>query len=339
MYKRLSILILLTVLWMLSYAQDPQISQFYSAQLLLGPSFAGSTDGSRAGLNFRDQWPVIPGSFITYAVSYDHYFAGAGSGVGAMFLRDQAGTGKLSTTDMILQYSYSFRINRRWNARPGIQFYYSERSVDYNRMTFGDQVSVDNVASTTVEVFPGRNRAGFIDFAASGLVYSDRYWAGLTADHLARPNESLLGIDSRIPMTYKVYGGGKVGLNGRIGKYNEESLTFAFLYKAQGKYDQLDVGVYWLKKPLIIGLWYRGIPFLKSYQKGYQNNDALVILVGCKWNDLSFGYSYDFTISRLITSTGGAHEGSLQYEFLQNLDSKKKRKKEVVPCPKFWEPS
>lgn len=318
-----------------SIAQDPQLTQFYAAPLYLAPSFAGTTNGSRVCINARDQWTAVPGAYVTGIASYDHYFPSMKSGVGLFALYDRAGSGRLSTTTFALQYSYEINLNRKWNMRPGLQFYFSQRAVDFSRMTFGDQVTLNGIASTSVEVFPLHSKTGYVDFAASMLAFSDRYWGGLTVDHLARPNESLTGVNSRIPMTYKFYGGGKFGLNGRLGKYDEESLTFAVLYKFQGKYDQLDLGVYWLRKPLVLGLWYRGLPLVKSYEKGYPNNDAVMLLVGYQLLDMKIAYSYDFTVSRLVTSTGGAHEISLSYEFLQDQQAKKKTRRVIVPCPKF----
>ncbi|PLX13048.1 MAG: hypothetical protein C0594_01675, partial [Marinilabiliales bacterium] len=230
---------------------------------------------------------------------------------------------------------YHFKLDRKWQVRPGIQFYYSQRAIKYHLMTFGDQVSIDATAPTSVEVFPEYNKVGYIDFAASVLAFSDQYWGGFTIDHIARPNESLTGSESRIPYTCKVYGGAKYGINGRLGKYDEESITIAALYKCQGKYDQLDMGAYWMKKPLVLGFWYRGIPGIKAYKPGYANNDAAMILVGYRLFDMSIAYSYDFTISRLVNSTAGSHEISIQFEFFQDQKIKRRQKRVIVPCPKF----
>ena len=56
------------------------------------------------------------------------------------------------------------------------------------------------------------------------------------------------------------------------------------------------------------------------------------ILVGYKIEQFSVGYSYDFTINKLLTSTGGAHEIALIYEF---TNKRKKRKRHMIPCPEF----
>ena len=81
--------------------------------------------------------------------------------------------------------------------------------------------------------------------------------------------------------------------------------------------------------PLIFGLWYRGIPFVTS-----QAGDAVIGLVGIKTKQLHIGYSYDFTISNLITSTSGAHEISLVYEF-NSFTMGQRTRIRAIPCPEF----
>ena len=72
----------------------------------------------------------------------------------------------------------------------------------------------------------------------------------------------------------------------------------------------------------------RGIPFYKEVF----NRDAFTVLVGIKTRSMNIGYSYDFTISKLITSTGGAHEISMSYAFRTKPIKHKPR---AVPCPEF----
>jgi hypothetical protein len=100
----------------------------------------------------------------------------------------------------------------------------------------------------------------------------------------------------------------------------------------QGKFDQLDAGLYLTLEPMVFGLWYRGLP-IKNYEPGLPNNDAAIFLVGYKQDNLSVGYSYDLTVSRLGVSTGGSHELSLTYTFASPQSRKKFAKK--IPCPKF----
>ncbi|MFT4523977.1 MAG: hypothetical protein ACI85F_000118, partial [Bacteroidia bacterium] len=52
-----------------SLAQDPQFTQFYANPLYLNPAFAGSKRCPRVVMNYRNQWPAISGTFVTYSAS------------------------------------------------------------------------------------------------------------------------------------------------------------------------------------------------------------------------------------------------------------------------------
>ena len=82
-----------------------------------------------------------------------------------------------------------------------------------------------------------------------------------------------------------------------------------------------------------LGLWYRGIPIVKSYKPGYANNDAVSFIAGYKKDRISVGYSYDLTISKLFRSTGGAHEISVTYSYCPPAKKIKPRKR--IACAKF----
>ena len=109
-----------------------------------------------------------------------------------------------------------------------------------------------------------------------------------------------------------------------------EALSLAGNFQIQGKFMQTDVGLYYYKTPFIFGIWYRGIPFMTS-----QPGDAIIGLIGIKTKQLHIGYSYDFTISNLIASTGGAHEISFVYEFNSFSIGGGRKKIHAIPCPEF----
>ncbi len=327
-------ILLILVLSATCYAQDPQLTQFYAAPLYLAPSFAGSTEGSRVVLNYRNQWPLVKSAYQTYAMSYDHYFASKKSGVGVLFVKDVAGTGELSTTNFGLQYSFDLTVTPKWHLRPGIQIQVTQRTIDFEKLVFFEQLTFVGTIPNNSEANTMEHTA-YLNFAASILGYSRTEWFGVNFDHINRPNQSLRNYESTVPMTYKVFGGKKISIKGKIGSYKEESLTMALNYKAQKEFDQLDLGVYWYKSSVVVGVWYRGIPLLKAYEPGYGNNDAIMLLAGYQLEDLKIGYSYDLTVSKLVSSTGGSHEISIIFEFLQDQKLKKRRRKVMVPCPKF----
>lgn len=308
-------------------AQDPQFTQFYANKLYLAPSFAGAVQQDRISLTYRNQWPSLPGTFVSYAFAYDHSFSSFNSGIGFLVLRDLAGSGNLSTTNFGVQYSYDIQINNWWHVRPGIHFLYTQTGLDFDKLLWNDQISVGGTTTTT-EQRPGLETKGDVDFSASALAYSDKHWFGFSVDHMLKPKNSLYGNDYTVPLKVSLFGGTQVIRKGRLLSPIDESLSIAFLFKNQDKISQLDLGLYWFKSPLMLGLWYRGIPVINNEKVG----DAVAFLAGYKIEDFSVGYSYDFTISRLLSSTGGAHEISLIYEF---KTSRAKKKRRMIPCPEF----
>lgn len=329
----------------LAFAQDPQLSQFYAAPLYLNPAFAGSAMAPRAILNYRNQWPALSANYVTSMASFDTYFDRINSGVGLLVINDQQFS-NLKSVSAALQYAYQLQISDRVSARAGFEAAYVTRSTDFFRLTFGDQLSNRGLISPTtldpVAEFGPRLR--YTDFSTGGLVYSDQFWGGVSVHHLNRPDQSFgAGVADRLPMKISVQAGYKIPLadyeiGNNLGDQidREKSVSFATLYKKQGKFDQLDVGAYVTYAPLTFGVWYRGIP-VKQYERGLNNHDAAIFLIGYRQDNFSFGYSYDATISSLGFSSGGAHEISLSYTLDTDRDPKprNKRRKRELSCPKF----
>jgi type IX secretion system PorP/SprF family membrane protein len=312
-----------------SYGQDPTFSQFYANPLYLAPSFAGATQEYRFGLNYRNQWPAIPGVFETYSISFDKAMPNFNSGIGVLATYDVAGSGDLSTTNIGLLYSYDFNINREWHIRPGVNFKFYYLGLNIGKLIFNSQLtgSGGTVPSTNPPPF---DRVADVDFASSVMVYNDRIWGGFTLDHLLAPKTSFWGDDARVPVKFNLFGGMQLIKKTRLLVKMKEVLSVAVNFQMQQKFYQTDMGLYYYKEPLMFGLWYRGIPFVTS-----QAGDAIIGLVGFKTNQLHIGYSYDFTISNLISSTGGAHEISVMYEFNSFSLGQQRKRIRAIPCPEF----
>ncbi len=334
-------------------AQITHFSQFFSTPMTMAPSFAGYTEGSRLSLNYRDQWSKIPGTFVSFAAAGDHYFRRAKSGVGVLLFRDQAGTGKLSLTEAGLQYAYRIKLgekrgykNNEWFIRPGIQLKFSQRALNFGDLTFIDQLLANGntTGGYTTQPVPAES-VGYLDLTGSALAYNETYWGGFTMDHLLTPNQSLTAGDANVVMKVSVFGGAKIPLKNKQSRMQrvrygreQESVNFVGHYRYQGGTDQLDLGAYWERDPLVLGAWFRGIP-IKGFAAGsgdnYENIDALIVLVGVKLkNDVSIGYSFDVTVSRLLNHTGGSHEISLVYKFNKNGGNLRDMHT-IIPCPAF----
>jgi type IX secretion system PorP/SprF family membrane protein len=314
-------------------AQDPHYTQFYASPTYLSPAFAGTTVQNRFVLQFRDQWPAIPGAFVSYNLAADQYLPSLKSGIGLIATRDQAGSGALSSTSVLLQYAYEIRLKHKVFLRPALQMGYASRSVDYSKLVFNDQLARGGDVPT-YENYDGRNH-GYTDIGSGLLFFTPKMWFGVALQHMNEPNQSLLESESLLPRQLNIHGGYRFQIrSGGMVRKTPQTIVAAFNYRAQGKFDQLDIGAYYEREPIFCGLWYRGLP-VKYYQPGYMNNDAIAVLAGVKVGDWRFGYSYDITISRLALNSGGAHEITT---ILELADKRKKRsmaRRRVVPCAKF----
>ncbi|OFX59936.1 MAG: hypothetical protein A2046_03430 [Bacteroidetes bacterium GWA2_30_7] len=319
--------------FLVSFAQDIQLSQTFANPTFLAPSFAGSTDGGRVLANYRNQWPSIPKAYITYMLAGDYYFSSKKSGLGALLIRDVAGEGTIITTNIDLQYSYNIPISQFWEIRPGIQPSFNFKNLDYSSLIFKDQL-LNGGSVSSIENFPS-DKIFYMDFSASLLAFSVKNWIGFNVDHLLKPEYTFINGENKMPIYYSLFGGTKLDINGGLYTMKDEYLLLNFLYKNQQKYDQLDLGVFLQREKLGFGFFYRGIPILKSYKKNYANNDALIVMAGYRHKNLNIIYSFDLSISRLFSHSGNAHEITLTYLFNQDLQLKKKFKKKIIDCPKF----
>ncbi|MGF1533871.1 MAG: type IX secretion system membrane protein PorP/SprF [Bernardetiaceae bacterium] len=308
-----------------TWGQDVQFSQFYQAPLYLNPAFTGSLQGFRAGINYRNQWPNLPSNYVTYSIFADYHIAEANSSIGLIAKRDEQGSGAspILSNDLGLIYSYAIPLNPNTVIQPALQGTFVQKQLNTNALLFPDQF--DNNGPTgapTQENFPNNN-VTYIDISAGLLFLSDNVWAGLSAHHLNRPNQSFLDEESRLPTKFSLHGGY------RIEFYDYDfSIIPSFVYQRQGAAQQLHAGVFGVWNPLMAGIWYKGFP-IEEYQGLPSNNDAIVFMAGVRIAKLNmeFGYSYDFTISNLSNYGANAHEISLTYSIMGSGN---------LYCPDIW---
>jgi len=332
--KKLIIIILFTGSH-LAFAQDAQFSQYYQAPLYLNPGFTGITAQQRLVVNHRIQWPSLPQAFSTYAASYDMFINELRSGVGLLFTSDKMGSAGWKTTTASLLYSYKVKLTDNLVFSPGLIFGYGTNGIDRTRLRLADGLQYDGMS---LDPDVARiSQQSYFDFGSGFLLYSKAFWLGAAFNHMNRPNLSVLGETSRLGVKTAIHGGVRLDLSNGMGNGSRSSyLTPSFIYRMQGAmFSQLDLGINYHVDPISVGIWYRGLPLAKTAVNTVQQ-DALILFLGLYFKKLSVGYSYDFTISKLQTASGGAHEVSVIYEFSSKPARRNTKKKyKLIPCPTF----
>lgn len=327
--KRLCLLVIV-LLSLSTGAQDMQFSQVYSNPVYLNPASAGSEMNTRVVLNYRNQWPGLPNGYTAHGFGLDHYLSGVNGGLGVTFSKDVAGLHRLSNTRFSMSYGQHICLSRRLTASMGLKASVGQKTFDDNHLLFADQIINETQESASTSLL--NLSANYADISLGGLIYSETWFVGFSVHHLNQPNVSLMDGEEPLQMKASIHGGTNIILNNGRGRDPFRSLHLSFNYKAQGNWDQLDIGGFLVNEHLQAGLWYRGLP-LKSYAPGYSNHEAMVFMVGWIGEDFwSIGYSYDLTLSELSGYSGGAHELAVKIEI---PPKRKPPRKRIVPCAKF----
>ena len=302
----------------LTNAQDVQFTQFYAAPLYLNPAFAGANNCPRVALNYRNQWPALSGTFVSQSASYDQHVDGLKSGLGILVVTDDAGKGTLKTSRFGAQIAPRIPLGRDLNLKFGAEATYFQRSLDWSKLTFGDQIDDRRgFVYQTADVPRGGSVSG-IDISAGILLYSSQFFVGFAGHHLNTPNESVISGDSPIPLKLTGHAGANIELPGS--KYGDKVIVAPnIMYRQQAGFKQLNMGMYITKGALTAGVWYR-------------NKDAFITTVGITTKQFKFGYSYDVTVSTLTMASAGSHEISCGFNFACRP---KKRTYRNITCPSF----
>jgi type IX secretion system PorP/SprF family membrane protein len=333
MTKRLLLAVLICFEIATAMAQDPHFSQFYANPIYLNPAFAGSVRCPRLALNYRNQWPGLNKTYITISASYDQHVDALGGGVGLMIMNDKAGNGTLNSTAISGIYAYSLNISRNFTIRAGLQATYMQERLDFDKLSFGDQIDQRyGFIFTTQELRPNEKH-GFADFSGGMVAYSSKVYGGFAVHHLTEPDQAFI-VEGSSPLPRKItaHVGALLPLKGSStykGRMEGTFLSPNILYQQQQGFNQLNLGMYIIKSPIIGGLWYRG--YLNG--KSFLSSDSFIALIGIQKELFKFGYSYDVTVSRLSNNvSGGSHEVSFGMQF--ECRPKKKRFK-AISCPTF----
>ncbi|MES2616600.1 MAG: type IX secretion system membrane protein PorP/SprF [Bacteroidota bacterium] len=311
-------------------AQDPEFTQFYAAPVYTNPAMAGSAfcgrnPAGRFSVNYRNQWPSLPGTFRTFNACYDQHVDAIGGGIGLMATYDRAGAGLLTTTAISGVYSYVMPINRHFYVRAGLQASFVNKAIDYSKLRFGDQIDpTQGFVKLTNEPKP-YSSVNFPNFGAGFLAYSEKFYAGFAVHNITQPVQSFYSNnDGIVPRRYTFHSGVVIPLDRK--KHSQATISPNALFMMQQNFTQVNFGFYVNKGPIVTGLWYR------QTLGTYGNSDAVMVLLGFRKDRFKFGYSYDITVSSARSAAPGSHEVSAAVDWCL---TDKAIKHKPPRCPEF----
>jgi type IX secretion system PorP/SprF family membrane protein len=318
-------------------AQDPVFSQFYASPLQLNPAFAGSAMAPFIALNYRMQYPGFSGSgaaYSTFAGSYDQHLKGLNSGIGMSVMTDDAGQGMIKKTYASAHYSYKVAVNDKIATRIGVEAGFIQSTLDWNRLIFPDQLNAqtgaflpDGSKNPSAERRPANLGKTLFDMSMGLVIYGEKFHGGFVVKHLATPDEGYINANQNLriglPMRFTIHGSYEFVLK-KATRYQMGSFVSpTILLVKQGEFAQYTVGSFMSVGPLIGGFWYR---------HAFTNPESVIMMMGFKQENYRIGYSYDYSVGRLLGKTGGSHEISLTL----NLDPGAAKRVDISDCFKIF---
>ena len=306
-------------------AQDVAFSQFYGNPLYLNPALAGSRVCPRINLNYRLQWPGIS-PYKTFSGSYDLMVSDLHGGIGLLVQSSDAGNGALNFFNAGLMYSYKLQVTKDLTLDAALQAGLLQDQLNTNKLVFSDQIDLyTGLINSPSGDQPQQTSNANIDFTSGFLIaYRESVYFGGSFSHITRPDIGFYDT-YRMPVRLTLHGGALIDINDGFAGKDQEIISVSpnILYLQQNKFHQLNLGAYLNMLPLVVGGWYRF---------NFENPDAVIVLLGLQKDRFKFGYSFDFTVSKLSMNTGGSHEISFTW-FLPC--PQKSFKYKAIKCPQF----
>jgi type IX secretion system PorP/SprF family membrane protein len=324
--------------------KDIIFSQYQMSPLTLNPALAGAYEGTyRVGAMRRNQWDVIDPTFGTTLAFVDAPLIMVGKrnwiGAGVMYYKDKAGDkqfagestkgGGITQSQTSLSAAFHYALDKKYK----------------NIFTFGlkiggSGITYDNNGETFTQLSGGAKltdvkKKNFVDFGAGVMLKSkidkkSTFSAGLSIDHINKPNISLISTTSRVPLNALT----TVHLDYSRDLNKKLSLMPSLLYRQVSGSKDLTLQALFgykldpTKRPDLIlkgGVGYRtGV--------GSNNYNNLEILLGADYKTFRFSFAYDLPRADLKIPVNSSMELGLHYT---GKIYKKPVTKGAHFCPKY----
>ena len=311
-----------------TFAQDFHFSQFMQNMVYVNPAYAALPTSGEAGLTYRNQWPGIPATFVTYGAALVMPVKMLNSGVGVHFLNDMQGSGVISRTLASLQYAYLIRLNPEWSICAGLGASYVFKRFNADELVFRSDILNDLGYGTSTVTFDNYNRS-YADFNAGIIATNNNNLSfGFSVSHLTRPHDTFSNqVGSRMPLKFTGFVSSHLDANG-------VAVEPAIYYSQQQNNNELVWGSQFIiGSTFMVGGWLR--------QNLRFNPEAFIAAAGISWEKYNISYSYDVNLKKMhfLSPKMAAHEVTFLYRFEYKQENIKtgrgpKRSKKVE-CPAY----
>ena len=314
--KRPALILLILLICSLTYGQQlPLFSQYLYNKFLINPAVAGSDGYTSVSLTAREQWLGYSGAPRTFSFSWQARMlkksfilkqtsvkrsvfrpkSDGKVGFGAYIFSDK--NGLVQRTGFQAAYSYHMWLANSTQLSFGLAFTGYYYKIDEKQINFEDPN----------EPWLNNNlrRGVFVPDMTFGIyLLNAKYSVGFSADQLSEAAAKIGGPGYKnLSMSRQYYLFGSYD-------FSEGSSTIiqpSFLLKMSEQFKpQADIGATYIYNQ---GFW-AGL--------AYRTSGALIANIGVKYQNMFFGYAYDYTLQEIQSITYGTHEITLAVKFGDN---------------------
>jgi len=312
--------IVLSFIFGAAYAQQvPMYSQYMMNGFLINPSFAGRDGATTVNLTVREQWVGMAGAPSTYAASFQTRILknsfiskstsvkkdivkptkGGKVGLGGYIFNDNNGI--MRRTGLQAAYAYHIPLGSTAGVTNSLSFGLALTAYQFAINTEGLIFNPDDPLLNTYD------RSVFIpDFNFGASFTTSKYYVGFAMTNIFRG--SLIVADTSASRrnelgNFFLTGGVKIPLNPNWMLEPSAFIKASDMFMTSVQLD-LTTRVY----------------FKDDYWAGvsYRTNDAVIMMMGLRYDRYYFGYAFDFTLTDIRSQSLGTHEISLAVKFGQS---------------------
>ncbi len=296
--RLLLIWVLLFIYATVTVAQDAFFMNTNQSLVYLNPSFSGSAGQFRNQAAYRNQWPNLSGTYVTYMYCTDTYIKPFQGGISLMFSSDDQARGTLRQDQISLNYAQYINFkDSLLKIMPSIGISRISRILDRGRLNYGD---ILDARHKIIWKKPGTvplKQLEYYDMQASLLVkYADIY-LGLAFHNITQPNISLMPSEPyNIPLRTTLHGSYLFKTSHKLNIHSFFRLTL------QNNYNLYQLRMLFVHKYFFYGA-------------SYSSNTNLGIYAGIQTKLLGLSYCYDINTSKLMGNRAASHEIALSLLF------------------------
>ena len=272
----------------LNAQQTPVYSQYMLNQYIINPAYTGLNNYFEASTSYRSQWVGIEDAPRTYVLTVQGPGNSGKYGLGGSIYNDV--TGPTSKSGLYLSYAYHFQVSSTQRVSMGLSGGVMQYKVDGTKLTLFDEDD---------QVLANARLTALIPDFGFGVYWheDDKFYLGISTPQFTQSRISMTEDNIKSPSILSIH----YFLNGgyTFNLTDDFDVEPSFLMKyVQPSSMQLDVGARMIFRKFI---WLGAV---------FRTQDAVSAIVGFNTpNDqLSFGYSYDFTTTNLSNYSFGTHE-------------------------------